>query len=459
MATASQTLAEFAANLKFAAIPPDAVRRAKDCLIDTVATATFGSQLRPWSRMIVDYGTRYGSGGPCSVIGYPEVHLHAPQAALANGVLAHAFDHDSVRDPSAGIHPGASLVPAVLAACEEMKADGKTAIAAFTAGCEVAFRIAAATHHSPEKLGFHAPGLTGPYGAAAAAGRVFGLDSQQMAHALGITGSLSAGILAFSKSRSGAMVKRLHFGRTAEAGILAARLAASGYAGPEEVLEGKFGFLDVYCRDADPEALTARLGSDWETLRICMKRYPTHLNAQTAVQSLRELMAEHAFGGKDVIKVVVEGHEALLTHHNIVEPADIMKGQYSVPFCVALALYRDPDEPRSFDASAVADPDIRAACRDVVELKARPQADLEAAARKQGGYSAKHTRIHVRLKDGREFSRDCDSFKGMPSNPFSRDDLRRKFMLLSAGAREEGASSRLFDHLDRIDSQEEIRLA
>jgi 2-methylcitrate dehydratase PrpD len=308
MATSSQELGEFAAGLRFENIPTAVVERAKDCIIDTIGTCAFGSQFE-WSRMVADYAGKYGSGGMCTVFGRPDQRFHAPYAALANGVFAHAFEQDSVRDPGAGAHPGATLLPPLLAACEDHGADGKTAIAAFVAGCEVMFRIAVASHHSPEKIGFHSPGLTGCYGAEIAAGRVFALDGAQLTNALGIAGSLSSGLLAFTKSKQGAMIKRLHLGRASESGILAARLAGAGYAGPETVLEGKFGFLDAYCGDygSDPALLTAGLGQTWETLRICLKRYACHINAHTPVQSMRELMSEHAFSAEDVAHVRVEG--------------------------------------------------------------------------------------------------------------------------------------------------------
>ena len=448
MPTAAQTLGTFAAQLKFANIPVTVVERAKDCIIDTVAAATFGSQF-PWSRMVADYARLYGTGGKCTIMGAAGAQVHAPYAALANGVFAHAFEQDSVRDPGVGTHPGATLLPALLAACEESNTDGETAVTAFIAGCEVMFRIGLASHHSPEKLGFHAPGLTGAYGAAIAAGRVLGLGADQLTNALGIAGSLSSGLLAFTKSEHGAMVKRLHLGRSAESGILAARLAAAGYEGPETVLEGKFGFLDAYCSEADrdPALLTAGLGENWETLRICLKRYACHINAHTPVQALRELMAEHRFAGADVSQVVVEGSDRLLSHHNIPEPGDVMKAQYSVPFCVALALYRDPDDPQSFDAGAMEDKAIRAACRN-----------LELKKREGSGHSVRATRVTVKLKDGREYARACDTYKGMPANPLSRDELRRKFMLLSA-AGDESAAAQLYQRLERMETLPRFALA
>ena len=114
----------------------------------------------------------------------------------------------------------------------------------------------------------------------------------------------------------------------------AARLAADGYTGPETVLDGKFGFLESFCQPegVEPELLTTELSQRWETLRICMKRYACHVNSQTPVQALRELMSEHHFAGSDVLSVTVEGAERLLSHHDIRDPGDAMQAQYSVPF-------------------------------------------------------------------------------------------------------------------------------
>ena len=116
MPTSAQVLGKFAAELTFDDIPPAAVERAKDCIIDMVAVATFGSQF-PWSRMVADYARRYGSGGPCTLIGLKGERVHAPVAALANGTFANAFEQDNSYHPNAGAHSGSPLMPAVLATC------------------------------------------------------------------------------------------------------------------------------------------------------------------------------------------------------------------------------------------------------------------------------------------------------------------------------------------------------
>jgi 2-methylcitrate dehydratase PrpD len=212
------------------------------------------------------------------------------------------------------------------------------------------------------------------------------------------------------------------------------------------VLDGKFGYLEVYCREGDLARLTAGLGQDWKTLRIAMKRYALHGSAQIPVQSLRELMAEHAFAGADVEKVVVEGSKKLITHHNIVEPGEIMHAQYSVPFCLALALFRDPEDPRSIDESALQDTAIRTACRSIVELRERREVG-----------NSFNARVTVLLKDGREFVRDAETFKGKPDNPLSRYELRRKFLLSVGG--DENAAARVFERLENLEAQPRFSVA
>jgi 2-methylcitrate dehydratase PrpD len=441
MSTAAQTLARYAASLRFEDIPPAVRSRAAACIADTVACATYGARF-PWSAATAAYARRYGGSGACTIFGMRGGGVSAPAAALANGAASHAFEQDSLRFPGSGVHPGATLVPALAAACQETNADGRLALTAFVASCEVLFRIGASTHHSSEKLGFHAPGLTGPYGAAVAAGVVYGLDETRLAHALGIAGSMSAGLLAFTKAEQGAMVKRLHMGRACEAGILAARLAADGYTGPETILEGRFGFLEAYCRDGDPALLTAGLGAHWETLKICMKRYPCHVTAQPAMQAVRELMRTHGFNGDDVRTLALATSEKVASHHDIRAPVDVMSAQYSVPFCVALALYRDPEDPRCFDDSALSDAAIARACQ---AIQLRPSQDLPTA------WSA---RLTVTLHDGRMLETLAMDFKGMPAQPLSDEEQRRRFLLLTQQTLGSAQASSWYDALMRLAEQD-----
>lgn len=440
MTTASRTLAAFAAGLRLPAIPALDRERARQCVTDAVGVSLLGSRL-PWGTMVAHYARHYGANGTSRLIGAPE-RVSAPLAALCNGVYAHGFELDSLRKPGAGVHPGAALVPVALALGEEAGADGATVLAAVVAGCEVMFRIGAASKHSSEKLGFHAPGLTGPFGAAVTAARVLGLDADTLAHALGIAGSLCGGVLAFAQAGNGAMVKRLHLGRAAEAGVLAARLAQRGYEGPDMILEGAFGFLDTYCAESDPALLTAGLGERFETSKLCIKRYPCHVTAHTPLVAIEALRREHGFDGADVTGVTVRASAKVLSHHAGRDPSDTMAAQYSVPWCVAVALRDDPMDPSAYGPRGLADPALRALCRAV---------RLEAHDEGRGAWASE---VALTLADGRTLTRAADDFPGTPTMPLDGAALEAKFMRCAGGFPH---AARLFDALQHLESTRDVR--
>jgi 2-methylcitrate dehydratase PrpD len=419
MAKETAQLAQYAATFRYDDIPSDVVDRAKQCITDTIATIIFGYDL-PWSRMIVAFAERNGPGGKSRILGPGGAAVHAPSAALANGALAHAFEMDNLTWPSTGVHPGATLLASGLAIAQERGIGGRELIAAFVAGSELMIRVGRATHHSNEGRGFHAPGTTGPFGAAVACGHLMGFDAERMRNALGVAGSLACGLLEFARSGTGAMVKRLHLGRAAESGVLAASLAGEGFTGPASVLEGEFGFLRVFCGDDfDPAELTRGLGESYATRAIMLKRFPCHITAHTSVQAILDLRAEHGYAGADVAAIHIAGNDKMARVNNIPSPADIMMAQYSIPFCVALAHTRDPRDPRSFNEDALRDPQIRSLTERVTITVAEDRPTPLAAV------------VTVTLRDGRVLTRSVADFKGTPQSPLDRNELREKFLLLT----------------------------
>ena len=434
--TAAERLAAYATSLRFEELNHSIIERAKHCLVDAVACAFFGQKF-PWSAIVLAEAMATGGGGPCRLPGVSERGLQVPQAALALGAFAHAFELDSLRRPGAGVHPGATVALPAFAMAQACGASGADLITAIVAGIEVMFRIGAATLHSPEKLGFHAPGLTGPFGSAAACARLLRLSAAETANAFGIAGSLAGGLLAFAKAGSGGMIKRLHLGRAAESGVVAARLAQRGYEGPRSVLEGRYGVLEAFCDETAPGLLTEGLGQVFEIERVCFKRYPCHVTAHVPVQLLRGFIAEHGFGGDDIREFVIEASAKVVSHHSDPDPADIMLAQYSVPFSVALSAYHDPLDPAVFSHAAVADRRIR---------------DLAKRVRIVGNERIKGWGAHlaVSLRDGRAFNGALDCFLGCPETPFTTDELRQKFDALCRGGSEKLKHS-LFDDLMRLE--------
>jgi len=433
---ATERLAAYAVATRFDDLPKAAVERAKQCLIDAVGCAIFGAQF-PWSAMVLAEALSTGAGGPCRVPGVPGKTLHVPQAALVAGAFSHAFEYDNLRKPGAGVHAGATVALPALMMAQAVNASGKDLFAAIVAGVEVMFRLGAATLHSPEHVGFHAPGLTGPFGSAAACASLMRLSPRETAHAFGIAGSLAGGLLAFAKAGSGGMVKRLHLGRAAESGVIAARLAQRGYEGPRTVIEARYGVLEAFCEETDPTLLTQGLGRVFEIERVCFKRYPCHVTAHVPVQLLRSLMTTHGFGGNDIRAITIEASGKVVSHHNEREPADIMLAQYSVPFCVAIAAYHDPLDPSVFSDQVVRDSRVRTLAR---------------AIRVSGSEAIKGwgARLDATLKDGPTFSGQIDTWLGCPETPLSPEQLRTKFDRITQSASKRLRET-LFDDLMRLD--------
>jgi 2-methylcitrate dehydratase PrpD len=334
------------------------------------------------------------------------------------------------------------VLPPALAVAQQpgSAASGRELIAAFVAGNEVMIRIGRATVHTNEARGFHAPGTTGPFGGAVACGRLLGLDAARMTNAIGIAGSLAGGLLEFARG-DGGTVKRLHLGRASEAGVLAASLAASGFTGPRTVIEGQFGFLRVFCTEFDESHLTRGLGSDYVTLSTVLKRYPAHATAHAAVRAVRDLRAQHGFTGDQIEAIAVTGTKRMVERHNIHEPPDLMLAQYSIPFCVALALYREARDPESYDDSALADPRIRALTRRV-----RLVAD---AGDGHGGHGATGSTVTVTLSDGRRLERH------EPSGLLEPGELADKFTRLTRAVLG-GRAAALYERLQRLETEPDV---
>ncbi len=444
---ATQRLARYALDLNYRQIPTAVIDRAKACILDTLAVSLYGST-KAWSRIVSEFVRDTGVTGYSTVLG-ESWKAQAAQATLANGVMAHAFELDNVRQPGAGVHPGATAFLPAFAMAEEKKADGKALLTAFVAACEVMSRIGVAAGNSLEKRGFHAPGLTGTFGAAIATGRLLGINEREMVNALGIAGSYSGGLIEFSRCQEGAMIKRLHLGKAAEGGVTAALLASRGFAGPESILEGKFGFCRTFSDSPKLSYLTHRLGRTYESLNICIKRCACHINAHAPIEALQKLREQINFNPEDIREIIVGGIEKLLTHHAIYQPKDLMMAQYSIPFCVALSVYCDPTDPESFDDAKLKDKKILAMMR-----KVRLKVDHEIERR---GWD-RAARVTVGLGTKKHHSLVVH-FKGTPKNPMSNLEVAEKARKLVRPMLSENQLGRLVEtihNLEKVDDASKV---
>jgi 2-methylcitrate dehydratase PrpD len=386
--------------------------------------------------MIIVYARQNGPGGRSQILGAGTQPVHPPMAALAQGAMAHAFELDNLTKPDSGGHPGATLFSSGLAIGQDRGLGGRALLASFVAGAEVMIRIGYATKHTNEERGFHAPGTVGPFGSAITVGHLLGLDAGHMTNALGVAGSCAGGLLAFAHAGNGAMVKRLNVGRAAEGGVVAASLAAQGFTGPSTVLEGEGGFLRAFCPEYDLSQLTLGLGQT-----IMIKRYACHITAHTPVEAILDLRDRNGFKAQDVASIEVAGSQRMATVNNIPVPADALLAQFSIPFCVALALYRNPVDPRSFDENVAHDAAILAMAQRVRMTVTPGQGNGDLAST-----------VKVTLNDGRLFSQHVTAFSGTPERPLDRAGLREKFMLLTR-SHAPATMGTLFDRLQNLEAE------
>lgn len=443
----SLELIEFAHGLKLDALPPDIVRRAKGCLLDSLGCALFGS-LQPWAKIMADEILAEGSRGRSTIIGREQT-VAAPGAALCNGTAMHGFELDDLLD-EAIVHPGAIVVPAALAAAESVEASGARLLLGIIAGYEILNRVGLAAGVEPAHRGFHKTSVIGPVGAAVSAGIVMGLTPAQLAAATGLACAAASGIKSFAAGTGGGMMKRMHAGRAAEAGVRMAQLAARGFTGPPTAIDGRFGLLEVYGgKTARPELLSAGLGSNWAMQCVFVKVYSCCSWIQAAVQQLVALRGPQPLHPADIEQVRIGVSSYAAKNNGEPAPVDIMGAQYSFPYCAALALSGDPTDPAMYLEKVIDEPGRRALARRV-ELYVDPE--MEAAYPRHYG-----SRIELVLANGERRSSFVLDPHGMPADPVTDPERSEKFTRLAGYAKPAGRVSDIASAVRRCDKLSTVR--
>ena len=432
----TRRLAEFVHDTHYADLPKEVVEACRVFLLDSLASALVGART-PWAKMVRELAAENGGAGPCSMLGTGET-ASASYAALANGTAIAGFETDQAFYPGS-CHPGAVVLPALLAAAQRERVDGRRFLEALALGYEAVCRIGLAAGRAVEdKAGFHGPGTNGPFGGAMGAGKAMGLGVEGLVNALGIAGSQGAGLMEFAKT--GAMTKRLHLGRAAQTGLESALLSEKGFTGPNTVLEGERGFLRVYSPTPDPTLLIRGLGSDWALFGIGCKGYACHLSFHPVIDSVVKFRKRSGVGGGELEGVKVAINSTVVRKHGQKAPTTILGAQYSLPFSVAIALLRDVEDPDTFNESTLWDEDVRALA-ERVEPEARETGSSPMA-------------IIVIRSTGKEYKLEARDWKGAPSNPYTFGEMSEKFKTYASASLAPGA---IEEAIRRVDGLEDAR--
>jgi 2-methylcitrate dehydratase PrpD len=433
-------MAEFVANLRYEDIPAEVRQRIKLLMLDSLGCALYGAKLE-WSRILQQRLGELDTTRMCAVWGTRQ-RLSAPHAALVNGTQVQGFELDDVHRQGM-LHVGSVVLPALIAVTEFNKGlSGREFLTAAVAGYEIGPRVGICMGPEHLEQGFHTGATFGVFSAAAGAARGLKLDTGRTVHALGIAGTQAAGLMA---AQFGAMVKRMHSGRSSQSGLYGALLAESGFTGIVNVFESEYGgFCTTFSRSTDRfriEELTAGFGSVWQTMGIALKFYSCVASNHTTLDALRLMQEEHPFGANDVDKIVVHCTQATAVHVGWkYQPQGLTSAQLNLPYCVATLLLDGDVFVDQFSEDRVADP-ARMALAEKVDVREDP------AYTAQGSKSRHLVRVEVHLKGGKKMERIVAAGRGNEHNFASEADVVAKFEKLAIHALPQAQVGELRDAL------------
>ncbi|MGI4946503.1 MAG: MmgE/PrpD family protein [Janthinobacterium lividum] len=423
--TQTRGMAEFVAGLRYEAIPDEVVARIKLLMLDSLGCAIFGADL-PWSRILREMLAAVDTSQGCAVWGTSQ-RLSAPHAALVNGTLVQSFELDDVHRVGV-LHVGAVTLPGVLAVAEmQPRMSGRDLLTACVAGYEIGPRVGMCMGPEHITQGWHSGATVGVFSAAAGAAAALRLPADQVVHALGIAGTQSAGLMA---AQFGAMVKRMHAGRSAQSGLYGALLAQRGFTGIADVFENEYGgFCTTFSRSTDRfdrSLLTKGLGHEFETMRIALKFYSCVGSNHTTLDAIRTMQARHPFGAKDVSDILVTGSRVTMDHVGWpYVPQGMTSAQLNLPYCVATLLLDGDVFVDQFTEDKVADPER-------MRIAARVHVAEDPAITARGSTYRHMVHVAVTLTDGTRLEETVEAPRGSEHAFASAEDVIAKFTKLAA---------------------------
>jgi 2-methylcitrate dehydratase PrpD len=420
-------IAEFVSGLKYEAIPEEVRHRIKLLMLDSLGCALYGAHL-PWSRILQRRFAALDATRACRVWGTDQ-KLSAPHAALVNGTQVQGFELDDVH--RAGVlHVGAVVLPALIPLAEMKKGmSGREFLTAAVAGYEIGPRVGLCMGPAHIASGWHSGATLGVFSAAAGAARGLRLDADRTVHALGIAGTQAAGLMA---AQFGAMVKRMHAGRSSQSGLYGALLAQAGFTGIVNVLESEYGgFCTTMSQSKDNfnlGELTSGLGTRWETMGIALKFYACVGTNHTTLDAIREMQAERPFGAKDVRRIVVHGSEVTVNHVGWkYVPQGLTSAQLNLPYCVATWLLDGDCFVDQFTEKKVAD-------RARMALAERVEVVHDPAITALGAKFRHKVHVEAHLNDGTVLKRTVEAARGSEKKFATDAEIVDKFEKLAGKA-------------------------
>jgi 2-methylcitrate dehydratase PrpD len=442
----SRTIGTFIRGLKLEQVPPPVVEKAKLVFLDTIGIALASSTM-DFGTMVVNVAKKLGGAERSRLIGTP-IKVAAANAVMVNATLAHGLDYDDTLE-EAIVHTGCCAAITALAVGEELQSSGRAVLEAAIVGIEVMAKIGLVAPGKFHARGFHPTALCSTFAAAAAAGKLNGLELHQWVDAFGLCGSQSSGIIEYLAD--GTWTKRLHPGWGAHGGVIATMLALEGFRGPAKVFEGTHGFYRAFGGPSEYrfEKLT-ELGKDWETLRVAFKSYPCGSISHPYMDCAARLKQRYGPAPTSIAEIVCRTAEGPV--HRLWEPlADKQRpvssygAKFSLPYSIAVMLVCGRATLAEFSDAAIRD-------QEVLELAAKVRYVLDPTIDYPRHFSG---HVKVVLKDGTVLEENQPHPRGGDDEPLPAEEIEEKFRANARLALRPERVERLLDslrHLEQLHS-------
>lgn len=444
----TEKFAEFVHGIKYEDLPGSIVALTKERILDSVGAILAGAGNWAYRDQFLSACQKLGTGD-CSAFTTGDMKFPAARAAMIDATFGHAVELDDGHK-FAGAHAGTVVVPVAFTLAEQNHLTGRDVIPAVVAGYDIVYRIAAAMAPAQIDKGFHPTSNDDTLGAAATAGKLLGLDKEQLANALGLAGLYASGLM--EATVTGQLSKCVMVGNAAYNGMEAVYLAWEGMEGTVSVFEGKDGFFKAKSEQVDLDTVCEGLGENYLITDTYSKMYPTCRHAQPAIEGALNLMEEYGFGPGDVDHVWVGTHEVAYTlTGKIKRPKDSGQAKFSSAYGIAIALYEN-----GFGVCHL-NPEYT---NDTKYLELAERVTVEQDPEVQAVYPTRRgAKVKIYLKDGLELSAEVYDLKGSPNNLVGFEEIKNKFITNVKNLMPEEEMNRLIDlimNMEKLDSVDEV---
>jgi 2-methylcitrate dehydratase PrpD len=432
----TKVLARFIAGTGKSDIPLHVFDHAKVAFKDWLGV-TFAGKEDPLVKKLIKYADTMGGKSQSTVLGYG-IKKTASQAALINGSASHVLDYDDTLEHFLG-HPSVTIFPSILALSEWMGKSGTDFLSSYIIGLKVGAVIGACGGIDHYMTGCHPTSTIGHFASAASSAKLLGLDEKQTLNALGIAGTQASGL----KSSFGTMSKAFHAGKASQAGLIASLLAADGFTGAEDIIEGVHGFFKVFKGSVNEDVVNT-IGKTWEIENLAQKYHASCHATHSPIEAARSIVVKEGIKTAAVKSIRIFSSELALSAASKTDANTGLEAKFSIPYCVANALLRENTGMQAFYDEKINDPEIKAFMK---KITVNPTQDFKAL----------DARVEIETDSGKSYTAISDILKVIPELKEKKTKISTKFKDLCSpvlGNQATDAMDKAIDFLETINNMQ-----